>query len=459
MGFNDRVAWTHTRNTINGCDVFAVETSPGGYRFDGQTLPFDDGQTRISVAGSRRAHVVRTRTSVHGPVLGEDPDGRPLAVSLTSMACAGVLEQWLDMGSATSVAEVEQICRRLELPMCTLMAADRDGHIVHVFNGLVRRRPALDGVDWSAPLPGDRSDVVVDRYLTYDELPRVSDPASGWLQNANDQPWTTTFPRAIEHEAVPEWVAPSPHMFPRALSSARLLHENGAVSLDRLVELKFSTRCEAAERTARELVDAARASDGATCLEAAEILAAWDHHMDPDARGAVLFAAWWEAYSAELGGDAPRWRVPFDIAEGPLATPFGLADHRAATRVLAQVADEVRERHGDLDATWGSVFRLRRGAQDLPSFGAANDLGTFVLSYPLPAGTDGTRATEGETWIFAVELGTTVEARVLMTYGNSSEEDSPHLDDQLPVFGSRRLRVARLARDDVEEELAGRDRL
>jgi acyl-homoserine-lactone acylase len=458
MGFNDRVAWTHTRNTINGCDVFAIEPAGGGYRLDGRSVPFDESTIEIDVAGARRRHAVRMRSTIHGPVLGEDPEGKPLAVRLTGSECAGALEQWLDMGAAGSVQEIEQVARQLQFPMFTLMAADSDGHIAHVFNGLVRRRPDLEGVEWGSTLPGDRSDVIVDRYLTYDELPRVADPASGWVQNANDPPWTTTFPRAIDHDAFPEWVAPPPHMLPRALASARLLLENDRISLDRLIELKYSTRSEAAERIAADVVAAARESGNEICAEAADVLAGWDCHMEPDARGAVLFAAWWEAYTAELGQEA-RWAVSFDIAAGPLSTPSGIGNPAAALRLLAVVARDVRERYGALDVEWGSVFRVRRGAQDLPAFGAANELGTFLLSHPFAAGADGTRATEGETWICAVELATPVQARVLMTYGNSSEEDSGHTDDQLPLFGARRLREARLKPHDVEQELERRDQL
>jgi acyl-homoserine-lactone acylase len=458
MGFNDRVAWTHTRNTIDGCDVFAIEPARGGYLLDGHSSPFDDRRIEIDVAGSRRRHATLVRSTLHGPVLGEDPDGKPLAVRLNFRECAGILEQWLDMGAARTVDEIEQVCKRLQFPMFTVIAADSGGDIVHVFNGRVRRRPDLDAVEWGSTLPGDRSDVIVDRYLTYDELPRVSNPSSGWLQNANDPPWTTTFPLAIDHDAFPAWIAPPPHMLPRALASARLMLENERVSLDRLVELKYSTRSEVAERTTRGLLDAARQSGNAACVEAADVIAGWDHTTEPDARGAVLFAAWWEAYTAEVG-EAGRWATPFDVEGGPLSTPYGIADPVAAVRVLETVARDVRERHGALDVAWGSVFRIVRGAQDLPSFGAANDMGTFVLSHPFPARADGTRATEGETWICAVELGMPVQARVLMTYGNSSEEDSAHLDDQLPLFGARRLREARLHRFEVEQELERRERL
>ena len=458
MGFNDRAGWTHTRNTINACDVFAVEADRGGYRLDGGRVEFEERTIRIDVAGSRRGHTFVSRRTVHGPVLGEDAAGRPLATRLTVDRCAGIVEQWLDMGAAHSVREIEQVCSRLEVPMFSVLAADAEGHIVHVFNGRVRRRPELDGVTWGAVLPGDRSDLIVDRYLSYEELPRVVDPPSGWLQNANDPPWTTTFPPAVDHAAFPEWVAPPPHMLPRALSSARLMLENDHVSIDRLAELKYSTRSEVAERTVDDLVAAARASASAASAEAAEVIAAWDRCFEPDARGAVVFAAWWERYAAEVGADA-MWARPFAVADGPRATPWGIADPAAAVTALAAVADETRERYGALDVPWGSVYRVRRGNRDVPAFGAANHLGTFVLSHPSPPGSDGTRVTEGETWICALEFATPVEARVLMTYGNSSEPDSAHLDDQLPLFGARRMREALLRRPDVEDELERHDRL
>ena len=64
----------------------------------------------------------------------------------------------------------------------------------------------------------------------------------------------------------------------------------------------------------------------------------------------------------------------------------------------------------------------------------------------------------GETWISAVEFSSPVKARVLMTYGNSSQPDSPHAKDQLPLLVKKQLRTAWTTKAEVEANLESRDR-
>ena len=51
-------------------------------------------------------------------------------------------------------------------------------------------------------IPGTSSATLWTSTHPYDDLPRVVDPPSGWLQNANDPPWTTTFPAAIDPKRI-----------------------------------------------------------------------------------------------------------------------------------------------------------------------------------------------------------------------------------------------------------------
>ena len=55
--------------------------------------------------------------------------------------------------------------------------------------------PARRGeFDWSEPVPGDTSATLWTEIHPYDDLPRVVDPPSGWVQNSNSPPWYTTYP-------------------------------------------------------------------------------------------------------------------------------------------------------------------------------------------------------------------------------------------------------------------------
>jgi len=47
-----------------------------------------------------------------------------------------------------------------------------------------------------------------DEIHAYAELPRVLDPPTGWLQNANDPPWTTTLPPVLDPDDYPAYMAP-----------------------------------------------------------------------------------------------------------------------------------------------------------------------------------------------------------------------------------------------------------
>ena len=62
--------------------------------------------------------------------------------------------------------------------------------------------------------------------------------------------------------------------------------------------------------------------------------------------------------------------------------------------------------------------------------------------------------THGETYIAAVEFGEPMRAKVLMTYGNSSQPGSPHQTDQLPFWRGKQLRTAWLSRAEVEANIS-----
>jgi acyl-homoserine-lactone acylase len=138
---------------------------------------------------------------------------------------------------------------------------------------------------------GDSSALVWTEYLRYDELPHVMDPASGWLQNANDPPWTVTWPLAFAPDSFAAYVAPREMSF-RPQRSALMQLADSSVTLDELVEYKHSTRMALADRVLPDLLAAARATGDADARKAADVLEAWDRGTDAGSRGGVLFQAW-----------------------------------------------------------------------------------------------------------------------------------------------------------------------
>ncbi len=96
----------------------------------------------------------------------------------------------------------------MSVPMWHANYADDKGHLMFVFDGLVPKRNGHDYTYWSKVVAGDTSDTMWTDYLSFDELPKVIDPAVGWTQNTNQPPWDASLPLLDRTKYAP-YVAPS----------------------------------------------------------------------------------------------------------------------------------------------------------------------------------------------------------------------------------------------------------
>jgi acyl-homoserine-lactone acylase len=460
IAFNNNLGWTHTVNTHDGYDAYALNLVDGGYRFDGEVRPFDIETKTLKVKqdnGKLRSEQLVIKRSLHGPLVGEK-NGKALAIRVVGLDRPGVLEEWWDMARATNLAEFEAVVSRLQLPMFTVMYADRQGHIMHLFNGQVPVRDRGDFDYWQTIIPGDTSATLWQQYHPYQDLPRDVDPPSGWLQNTNDPPWTTTFPSVLAPKDYPAYMAPKTAMHFRAQRSAKILSQDRNISLKELIEYKYSTRMELSDRLLDDLIPLAQKQDNPRVRRAAKILKAWDRHANAKSRGAVLFNFW----DQEM--DFPdAFAIPWSENK-PLTTPDGLKEPQVALKALDTAAAKVENIYGKLDIPWGEVFRLRYGKVDLPANGGSGGLGIFPVIDFAPISQDGKQSNKfqsvgGESYIAAIEFSNPVKAMVLNTYGNSSQPGSIHTWEQLQLFARQKLRQVWRSRQEILFHLSEIDRV
>lgn len=473
VGFNDFLGWAMTVNTHDGWDLYTLTLQGDGYLFDGQVLPFTTREVTLLAPddeGQLQPTTFTVRESLHGPLLAERGDGTALALRVVGRDRPWPMRQWWQMGQARNLAEFEAALAQLQIPMFTIMYADRDGNIMHLFNEQVPLRQTGDWAFWNnttrldetspAFIPGDTAAYLWDEYHPYEDLPRVLNPASGWLQNANEPPWTTTYPLELDPANYPAYIAPPPYVWPRPSGSLRLMlttfaDPDARISFDELVRLKHSTDVELANQILDDLLAAAADSSSSAVQNALEVLQNWDRRADADSVGAVLFALWVQAYIAQVGFDI--YATPWDISD-PLNTPHGLSQPEVAVRVLGTVASQLemlRPLGGGIDVPWGNVFRLRYGSYDLPANGANDILGTFRILTSVQDPDLRFRAVHGDSFIAVVAFGETgPQAEVLLSYGNATQPGSPHVGDQLTLFAAQELRPAWRTREEVLANLA-----
>jgi acyl-homoserine-lactone acylase len=451
IAFNENLGWTHTVNTHDGWDAYELKRFGDGYMYDGKVRPFETKTIELKVKlpdGTLRSEPLEIKSSVHGPVVTQK-DGKPIALRVVGLDRPGALEQWWDMARAQNLSQFQEVLRRLQLPMFTVMYADREGHIMHLFNGQVPVHSQGDFKYWQGIIPGDTSKTLWTKIHPYQDLPRVIDPPSGWLQNANDPPWTTTFPLAIKPDDYPPYMAPRFMDF-RAQRSARMLDEDEKISFDEMIEYKHSTRMELADRILDDLIAATRKSGNEMAKRAATVLERWDRQANADSKGAVLFATWAQEIDFDKAFSKP-W-----VERLPRTTPDGLVNPTDAVALLETAATKVEKAYGKLDVAWGEVFRLKYGNVDLPGNGGDGDLGIFRVINFAPSKEGKFQPVAGDSYVAAIEFSKPVRAMALIGYGNATQPGSRHATQQLPMVAQKKLRPVWRARDEITDHLEDR---
>jgi acyl-homoserine-lactone acylase len=426
------------------------------YRWEGKSKAFEEESQILKVKqddGSVKDERLMIKRSVHGPVVAEKP-GKAIALRVAGLDRPAMLEEWWDMARAKNLKEFESALKRMQMPMFNVIYADRDGHIFYLFNGLVPVRPKGDWDYWMGVVPGDSAATLWTETHPYADLPKLVDPPTHWLQNANDPPWTVTLPIAIDARKFPPYMAPR-SMEMRPQRSARMLMEDDRVSFEEMVTYKHSTRMELADRLLDDLIPAAHTYGGETAREAAAVLEKWDRSCDANSRGAVLFFQW--AQQMKLFSIRSKaFSIPWDEKK-PFGTPDGLADPKSAAAELETAAVKVKEATGALDVAWGDVARLSSGKLDFAGNGGTGWLGIFRNVEYEPKARGRYEATGGDSYVMAVEFSNPIKARVLLSYGNATQPGSAHIGDQLELFARKDLRPVWRKRSEVEAHLESRD--
>jgi len=448
LGFNDNLGWTHTVNTLDASDRYELSLQSDGYLLDGYLVLFDKKTVTIKVKqadGTLLDQKLEIKNSKHGPVVGEK-NNKAYVVRVAGLDNFKIFEEYHRMTKAKNWAEFESALKMMQIPMFNVLYADKAGNIFYLFNGNVPKRPEGDFTYWRGTIDGTKSKLIWQETLNYDDLPKVLNPPTGFLQNANDPPWNCTWPSVLDPQKFYPYVAPQ-HMALRPQRAVNMIKNDSSISFDELISYKLNTGVEAADRFLDDLLAAVDKYPDSVALAAAAILKAWDKKTDAASKGAVLFAAWFDKVIP-----ATMYATRWDQKQ-PLSTPDGLKDEQQAVKLLREVANEVKKKYGSADIAWGDVYRLRMNNIDLPANGGWPQQGVF-MSLSFAEGNDKKHSVvSGESFIAVTEFGNPVKAKVLLSYGNASQPGSKHSTDQLSLLSAKQLRPALLSKTEVLKNL------
>jgi acyl-homoserine-lactone acylase len=434
-GFNRDLGWANTVSNPDLTDIYKLTINPENeyqYRLDGEWENFEVKTAKIRIglfgpfAYTAEREVLRSK---HGPVI-QSAKGS-FAVRYAGMGELRQTEQRLKLSKATSWEEFNAAMSMNALPSINYVYADKDGTIAFIHNGQYPDR--VEGWDWTKDMPGDRSDLIWSGYRPYDDVPILLNPQSGFIFNANNQPYDATDgPDNLQPEDFPISMGLQTNQTNRALRIMELT--DGLIKIDRdaLLAIKFDTGY-AKDSQADKVVTAVLShdwSDEPELAAAAKHLAAWDRQMNIKSRHAAL------------GGLTVLQEITARFTKIPAPKPLD---------AFREAVEYLNTHYGRIDPEWGEINRLVRGDLNLPVSGASD---TLRAIYPKEIRHDGKlHAIAGDTWIAIVEWDKTGKqsASVVHQYGNATlDVNSPHYADQAKLFAAERWRSALFERSEIE---------
>ncbi len=467
QGFNEKTGWMHTSTYVDFIDEFIedVRQVEGGlvYRYGDETRPVEVSEVTLKYktedgTGERTFAVYHTH---HGPVT-HAIDGK-WTVTKINWDPVNALIQSFTRTKLDNYAEFRDMMNIRTNSSNNTVFADADGNIAYFHGNFIpRREPRFD---YSKPVDGSNPATDWQGLHTVDEAITILNPPNGWIQNANSTPFTAAAEFSPKREDYPVYMAPDAENF-RGVHAVRVLAGVDDLTLEDLIELAHDPYLPGFETLVGGLLDAWDHAEHppATLAAPIDMLRKWDLAAGKDSVAMSLAHFYGMNYLA-------RATFPEGMSEMERITMLGTATPPGQRlEVLADTVAMLVDDFGDWRMPWGELNRFQRlsGAIELayddgrPSLavGMANSRWGALADFGAERH-DGTKrlyGDNGNSFVAVVEFGDRVRAKSILVGGQSNDPDSPHFDDQAPLYVEHEFKDVAYYREDVERRAQERYR-
>ncbi|RVU39187.1 penicillin acylase family protein [Hwanghaeella grinnelliae] len=455
LGHNAQVAWGLTTTYADTQDLFIETLSPDGrqYKTPAGWHDFEYREEEITVRFGDPISL-SVRSSRHGPIVSDlwEKDGNDPTVT-AALAFPGLdvadrtPEALYRLNRAGNAQAVLEATRFYGAPVQNIHFADSQGSIGLIAPGRIPMRANGNGL---LPVDGGSGSYDWIGMIPFAELPKVVDPPSGIIRNANNRLVDQTFPHLISAEWPPAF---------RAKRLDMLLERMSKTDVAQNIDWQLDIVSGAATEILPLLLVAE--PDGEESTEALALLSEWDGSMDRDKAAPLIYATWLNVLTLAIAKDEvkgaypPYWQEQelflINVLKGEEAAwcdDVQTAETEDCAQVLSASLDEtvtqLQERFGDdiADWRWGAahvaIFENRflgrlPGLNGFANLRIETSGGDHTLNrgQSTPSSDPLFRHGHGAGYRAVYDLADLANSRFSLAGGQSGNPVSPHYDDLL----------------------------
>jgi len=461
QGFNAHNGWMHTSYGGDAIDEYAetLVKAPDGlyYRYGAGlrklvakpiTIRFTRGKTQIT----RRFTVY---SSHHGPIVRAEA-GKWIAVKLLEDPVRALEQSYLRTKTTDYRSFFDIQSMRTDTSNNTVYA-DVDGTIAYFHGNFIPKRDSA--FDYTRPVDGSDPRTEWQGPHALADTIMLLNPANGWIQNTNDWPFSAAGDFSPKREQYPAYMWTKGEN-PRGFHAVEVLQELRNATLDTLIAAGYDSRLTAFDTLLPPLIEAyARLSpEDPTRVRMGEpvaALAAWDRRTSADSVAAALAILWGQTLIDRKGDLARGADEPvYDYLVGHLTD----ADRLDA---LVTAVDLLERDFGRWQVPWGEINRYQRltgvivqlfddAKVSLPVGFAPAQWGALAsFDSAKPRRTKRIYGSVGNSFVAAVEFGSPVRAKAILSGGESGDPASSHFSDQAAMFARGEFRDVFFTAADV----------
>ncbi len=471
QGFNEACGWMHTSSQADVADLYeerVAKMSKGFYyKYDLNLRPITQKKVTILVRDgeSLKEKSFDAYETHHGPIVAKRNE-KWLALKHHNRSAKGLEQSWLRT-KARSFAEFKQVMYMKENTSNNTVYADREGNIAYWHgNFMPKRDPKLD---WSKPVDGTTSKTEWGPLHMVDDMVTIYNPASGWVQNCNQTPFTSSGSSSPKRENFPAYMAPDAENY-RGINAVKVWSKAKNLNIDKVIEGGYTRYLPAFDVLIPALTNGwAKRSFIPDSLSkdlemAVGLLKNWDRQTEISSVPSTLAIEWAQRLlpainRTEVSGMPDAGFIEKTAAFAATASPD------AVLLPLSTTISDLKRRFGYWEVPWGEINRYQRLTGNLdeiyndtmpsiPSRFAAATWGALPSFVSRPMNGSSRRyGYSGNSFICAVEFGEKVKAKSLLAGGNSNNPSSKHFGDQAEMYANGVFKDVLFYKDDIVKNM------